>query len=233
MASDTVIRVLIVHASRLFREALAFVLARQHDISVAASAGRIGEVIGQLEMLRPDVFLIDLRTPGMAGLDDIPEIRGRTPNAKVLVTGITQPDSDSLACIEAGAQGYLPEDASLQDLVEHIRAVASGEAICSRKVAALLFSRVANAARDVERRPPADSARVTPREREVISLINTGLSNKEIAVRLRIETQTVKNHVHNILEKLQIEGRRELLRYVKDHHFPAIVHGWVLVLFML
>ena len=108
----------------------------------------------------------------------------------------------------------MPDEASLEDLVENIRAVASGEAICSRKVAGLLFSRVAQAARE-RNQPWVERPRVTPREREIIALIDARLSNKEIAVRLRIEVQTVKNHVHNILEKLQIEGRQELRRYVK------------------
>ena len=132
------------------------------------------------------------------------------------MTGLSGTEAEILGCAEAGAGGYLPAQASLDELVENVRAVASGEAICSRRVAGLLFSRVAQAARDRERRRAVDGPRVTPREREIIALINAGLCNKEIAIQLQIEVQTVKNHVHSILEKLQIEGRRDLRHYNKE-----------------
>src|SRR5262249_62403667 len=108
---------------------------------------------------------------------------------------------------------------------------AAGEAICSRKVAGLLFARVADAAyyrhRDLTGVPP----RLTPREQEIVALINAGLSNKDIAVRLRIEVQTVKNHVHNILDKLQVDGRRALVKYINNRSNWNIVSLSVLVLF--
>ena len=214
VADRTTIRLVIVHPSRLLREAIAFVLSRQVGIVAAANVGAAGELIDRLDLLQPDVYVIDLGGPGGRGLDDAREIRRRFPAAKIIMTGLDGTEAEILTCAEAGAGGYLPEQASLDELVENVRAVASGEAICSRRVAGLLFSRVAQAARDREGRRADDDPRVTPREREIIALINAGLSNKEIAVKLHIEVQTVKNHVHSILEKLHIEGRRDLLHCI-------------------
>jgi two-component system, NarL family, nitrate/nitrite response regulator NarL len=205
----------VVHPNRLLREAIAFVLSRQVGIVAVANVGETGELINRLDLLRADVYVIDLGTPGARGLDDARDVRRRFPVAKILMTGLTVTEAEILACAEAGAGGYLPAQASLDELVENVRAVASGESICSRRVAGLLFSRVAQAAGDREGRRTVDGPRVTPREREIIGLINAGLCNKEIAVRLQIEVQTVKNHVHSILEKLQVGGRRDLRHYSK------------------
>jgi DNA-binding NarL/FixJ family response regulator len=216
MSPERIIRVILVHPNRLVREGLAFVLARQQGISVVGSIAQIKEVIDELPNLRPDVYIIDLCAPNRRGLEDARAIRSRFPEAKILVTGLAEQESDVLACAEAGAGGFLPEEASLNDLFDNVRAVASGEAICSPRIAGILLLRVAQAAREREQRRTLELPRVTRREHEIISLIDAGLSNKEIAVRLSIEVQTVKNHVHNVLEKLHLDGRRELCRYIKE-----------------
>jgi two-component system nitrate/nitrite response regulator NarL len=110
----------------------------------------------------------------------------------------------------------LLRDASLKDLMDHARAVASGETPCSPKVAALLFSRLRERARELQRLRALGPVRLTRRELEIISLIEERLSNKEIACRLKIEVQTVKNHVHNVLEKLEVEGRNAAVRYARE-----------------
>ena len=225
VADRTAIRLVIVHPSRLLREAIAFVLSRQDGIVAAADVEAAGELIERLGLLQPDIYVIDLGGPGGRGLDDARAIRRRFPAAKIIMTGLVGTEAEILTCAEAGAGGYLPEQASLDELVENVRAVASGEAICSRRVAGLLFSRVAQAARDREGHRANEDPRVTPREREIIALINAGLSNKEIAVKLRIEVQTVKNHVHSILEKLHIEGRRDLLHCINGARPRMIASG--------
>jgi len=230
MAHGRIVRVVIVHPQRLVREGLSFVLARQPALSVVAAVAEFGEVSEKLEALRADVYLVDLRVPKRDGLQDLRVIRRRFAESKVLMTGLSDVDADALACIEHGAAGYLSQDASVQDLIDNVRAVAAGEAICSRRVTSLLFARVADAAQQRHHGLAAAPPRVTPREREIIALINAGLSNKEIAVRLSIEVQTVKNHVHNILEKLQVEGRRALAKYVNDRPNWTVVPVSVLVL---
>ena len=121
-----------------------------------------------------------------------------------------------MACIEAGVAGYVSQDVSLEDLVKHIRMVAVGETFCSPKVAGLLFSRVAESARERHRLLALSSGHLTRREQDVVALIEEGLSNKEIAVRLNIETATVKNHIHNILERLQLDNRQAAARYARE-----------------
>ena len=215
-AQEDIIRVLIIHRSRLIREGFAFVLAHQESMSVIGSVAGVGEVVGDLEQIRPAVILLDLCLPDRGGLRDAQRIREVLPGAKILMTGLSELESDVLACFEAGAAGYLPQEASLEELLNSIQAVAAGEVLCSPKVTALLVSRIAEASRERELRRVQGLPNLTRRELEIIALIEEGLSNKEIAVRLAIEIPTVKTHIHNILEKLQLDGRREAAQYVRE-----------------
>ena len=215
-AQEDVIRILIIHRSRLIREGFAFVLDHQESISVIGSVAGVGEVVGDLERLRPAVILLDLCLPDRGGLRDAQWIREVLPGAKILMTGLSELESDVLACFEAGAAGYLPQEASLEELLNSIQAVAAGEVLCSPKVTALLVSRIAEASRERGLRRVQGLPNLTRRELEIIALVEEGLSNKEIAVRLEIEIPTVKTHIHNILEKLQLDGRREAAQYVRE-----------------
>ena len=215
-AQEDGIRILIIHRSRLIREGFAFVLDHQESISVIGSVAGVGEVVGDLERLRPAVILLDLCLPDRGGLRDAQWIREVLPGAKILMTGLSELESDVLACFEAGAAGYLPQEASLEELLNSIQAVAAGEVLCSPKVTALLVSRIAEASRERELRRVQGLPNLTRRELEIIALVEEGLSNKEIAVRLEIEIPTVKTHIHNILEKLQLDGRREAAQYVRE-----------------
>lgn len=214
-AREDVIRVLIIHRSRLIREGFAFVLAHQKSMSVIGSVAGVGEVVGDLERLPPDVILLDLYLPDRGGLRDAKWIREVLPGAKILMTGLSELASDVLACFEAGAAGYLPQEASLEELLKNIQAVAAGEVLCSPKVTALLVSRITEASRERELRRVRGLPNLTRRELEIIALVEEGFSNKEIAVRLVIEIPTVKTHIHNVLEKLQLDGRREAAQYVR------------------
>jgi len=121
-----------------------------------------------------------------------------------------------MACIEAGAAGYVLKEASFDYLVETIRSVHRGESFVSPQMAASLFSRIAELAGERGLRIPLSSVKLTARELEIINQIAAGLSNKEIARRLAIEAQTVKNHIHNILDKLQLHNRLEAVEYARD-----------------
>jgi len=222
---EGMIRVAIIHRKRLFREGLAFALSQQQGIAVVSSAAEAYEISDEILRLLPDVIIIVLSLPERDGLDDLRWIRNTFPEVtKVLMIGLSELASDVLACIEAGAAGYLPQEASLEDLIHSVRAVAAGEVLCSPKVAGVLFHYIAQRARERERLQALNLTHLTRREREVIALIEEGLSNKEIVVRLQIELQTVKNHVHNILEKLQLDSRREVARYAREH---GLVQGWL------
>ncbi len=209
-----ILRVLIIHGNRLFREGLAFVLTQQQNITVVATVAQAFEILEELEKLRPDVILLELDERD--GLGDARLIRNAFSDAKIIMTGLTDLESTILACIEAGAAWYLPQEASLDDLRKNINAVAKGSPPCSPKIASILVSRIAEAATERELRQLLGIPNLTRRELEIIALIEEGLSNKEIAVRLYIEVQTVKNHIHNILDKLQLNGRREAARYARE-----------------
>ncbi|HEU5091676.1 MAG TPA: response regulator transcription factor, partial [Nitrospira sp.] len=114
-----------------------------------------------------------------------------------------------------GAAGYLLIDSSLDDLIGNIKAVMNGETLCSPRVASLAFDRVSALTRQIESRQVVDKARLTKRETEIVRLIDEGLTNKEIAVHLHIEVSTVKNHVHNILDKLHLHNRYSAVKHIK------------------
>lgn len=209
-------RLLIIHRNRLVREGFAFVFSHQQFISVVRSVAGVGEVIGDLEREQPDVILLDLCLPSREGFGDARWILRVFPKAKILMTGLSELESDAMACFEAGAAGYLPHEASLEDLLNNIQAVATGETLCSPKIARLLVSRISEARRERELRQVVGLPNLTRRELEIIALIEEGLSNKEIAVRLEIEVPTVKTHMHNILEKLQLNGRREAAQFARE-----------------
>lgn len=213
---DKPIRLLIIHRNRLVREGLAFILAHQDSMCVLRSVAGVGEVIGDLARVQPDVILLDLCLPGREGLGDARWILRVFLKAKILMTGLSELESDVLACFEAGAAGYLPQEASLEDLLNNIQAVATGEVLCSPKIARLLVSRISEERRERELRHVVGLPNLTRRELEIIALIEEGLCNKEIAVRLAIELPTVKTHIHNILEKLQLNGRREAAQFARE-----------------
>jgi two-component system, NarL family, nitrate/nitrite response regulator NarL len=212
-------RVFIVNDSPLYREGLAHVLEKFENISVVGAVTDPDEFLAQITCFEADVILVQLTaSKGPAGLRAIADA---APCAKVIALGVPNTEKDVIACAESGAAGYLLQHESLDDLVATVRAVARGELLCSPRVAATLLKRVRELA--AERRSWAAQARLTPRELEIVELIDRGLSNKEIALCLSIEVRTVKNHVHNILEKLQVRRRGEAAAWVRDRR-PAIQH---------
>src|SRR6266581_3853657 len=199
------IRVAIVADTRLYREGLAQVLGRDARVAVVATAARREEALASLSDLQADVVLVDMAMPESLGA--LRAIVERVPDGRVIAIGVLEDEDDVLSCAEVGAAGYVPREASLDDLVTVIESVARGEAICSPRVTASLLRRVAALAAGNGGGLPR--AQLTSREREIVGLIDRGLSNKEIARDLGIEVATVKNHVHNILEKLQVHRRGE------------------------
>ena len=210
------IRVFIVDDNRLLREGLASMLAEQADIAVIGAAASGRKALEQINGLRPQVALIDIGMPGKDGIEVTQELRRNLPAVKVVILGMVDLADEIMACIEAGAAGYVLKEASFDYLVETIRSVHRGESFVSPQMAASLFSRIAELAGERGLRIPLSSVKLTARELEIINQIAAGLSNKEIARRLAIEAQTVKNHIHNILDKLQLHNRLEAVEYARD-----------------
>lgn len=207
------IRVFIADDNRLLREGLASMLAEQEDIIVVGSAESGRSALEQIASTNPDVALVDIGMPDKDGLDVTQVLHKDLPSVKVIILGMPDLTDEIVACIEAGAAGFVLKEASFDYLVESIHSVQRGEPFCSPRMAASLFSRVAELAGE---RVPKNSTKLTPREVEVINKIAEGLSNKEVARQLFIEVQTVKNHVHNILDKLQLHNRLEAVQYARE-----------------
>jgi two-component system nitrate/nitrite response regulator NarL len=215
-----VLTIVIVGAVRLYREGLAEMVSCQPDFEVVATAVSGAAALACVQELVPDISLID-----MAMLDSVGAVRAiaeAVPQVKIVALAVPETESHILACAEAGVAGYVPRDGSLRDLIETLASVGRGETICSARIAASLLRRVALLAS--HERPRSDPGRLTPREAQIMELMGEGLSNKQIARRLRIELPTVKNHVHNILLKLSAQCRTEAVKMWRDRGpLPAAV----------
>lgn len=198
--------VLIVSPVRVFREGLARSLGQEDGVRVLGTAGSSGEALRRVAELGPDVVLVD--TSARGGIAAACAVSRAGGDARVVALGFSQDEADVLTCAEAGVSAFVEREATLEDVVAATAAVVRGETACTPQVAAMLLRRVAEAARRSAARS-ADAGQLTARERQVVALIDEGLSNKEIAARLSIELSTVKNHVHNVLEKLGANGRTE------------------------
>lgn len=204
------IRTAIVGDIGIYREGLAEILDRQPTINVVGTRRSRAEALGCVGELRPDVLLIDMVMPD--SIDLVRSLAGHEPEMRIVALSVRELEADVIACAEAGVAGYVTREASLGDVIDAVESAARGETICSPRMAASLLRRVGTLAaeREVAAKPP-----LTARELQVVGLIDEGLSNKQIASRLRIELPTVKNHVHNILEKLKVDRRAEAAAVVR------------------
>jgi two-component system nitrate/nitrite response regulator NarL len=202
-------RVALVVQIGLYREALARALPGCGlDVVGCASPGP--ETATMARGVDPDVILVDVtRSAGIATLRELTEA---VPETRLLAIAVRDLDPDVLACIEAGAVGYVLRDSSLDELADAVRRAVRDEPLASPHVIATLMRRVADLAANGD---PASVGDLTTRELEVVELIEKGLSNKEIAAQLSIAVTTVKNHVHSILEKLKVHRRGEAASLVR------------------
>jgi DNA-binding NarL/FixJ family response regulator len=214
---DGITEVAIVHSNRLFREALAIALTAQDGIVVTWDVPCLDQIEARVAASMPDLFLIEASILLGPCFEQIANLLTLAPRCKTIMLGVSNNDEAVLACIEqGGASGYVLETGTFDDVVMNIRAVAAGEALCSPRITKLVFVRMSALAHEVRASCHNQPDQLTRREREIVSAIEKGWTNKEIAVRLGIEVSTVKNHVHNILDKLQLHDRRSAAEYVKQ-----------------
>jgi DNA-binding NarL/FixJ family response regulator len=209
--SVTSVRVLLVDDHDLFRTGLRNLL-EERGVQVAGEAGKGADAVRLVRELAPDVVVMDLHMPGMSGIEAIRQIHGFAPLTRVLVLTISDQDDDVLDAILAGACGYLLKDASVDELIRGIVAAAVGESLVSPAIAGKVLQQVRATAISPE---AADTIRteLSERELDVLKLIAAGNDNAMIAAQLHISPKTVKNHISNILMKLQIENRIQAAVY--------------------
>ncbi|HSL02100.1 MAG TPA: response regulator transcription factor [Nitrospiraceae bacterium] len=219
------IRIAIFHSHRLFRETLAMTLSLQEGIAVSSEVSSLDQIHGDGAESAADLFLIELSLPPQKCLEQVRLIQTVVPGCKIIMLGVPDNDEAVLACIEVGGvSGYVLENGSFEDVVTNIRAVVAGESVCSPRVANLVFTRVSALARQVNATWANQPQSLTRREQDIIESIEKGLCNKEIAVRLGIEVSTLKNHIHNSIDKLKLQDRRSAVRYVKEHGLTVNHH---------
>jgi two-component system, NarL family, nitrate/nitrite response regulator NarL len=197
--------ILIVCDVRLYREGLAQSLTSDGRVHVIGSAVSVADALTQIRETPPDVVVLDVAIRNSL---DLPRaVQTTLPATRVVAFALHDSEHDVLQCAEAGIAGYVARDGSVSDLVNAIEGAVRGEVICSPRTAATLFRRLASLSSQ-----PAlarEDSVLTAREIQIVELIDQGLANKEIAQLLSIGTATVKNHVHHILEKLQVTRRAE------------------------
>ncbi len=216
------VRVAIVSGVRLYREGLALALRPHTGVEVVGSVAGPGEMLAAVQTLQPDVLLIDLALE-----DDAALVRRllRQVTVPVVILGVTDDDSDILTWAETGIAGFVTRDGTLGDLVAAVGSAARGEFLCSPAVAYGLLRRVSELA--ARAGAPAPPVHLTLRELQIMDLVDQGRSNKEIAAHLGVAVSTVKNHMHNILEKLQVPTRHQAaLAARSSQRSPGLRSGW-------
>ncbi len=208
------INIAIIEDNRLVREGITALLNKWPDLRVVSSRSQDGEdELNDLQGEHPDVVLLDVGLTKGDSLRIAGEVRLEFPGAKVIVMDLLPAHEDIVEFVNAGVAGFIMKDATLEDLVETIRAVVAGVKVLPPLMVNTLFSQIAREAVVSGRPRVLESVRMTPREREVILLIAEGLSNKEIAQRLNVATHTVKSHVRNVMEKLTLHTRLQIAAY--------------------
>jgi DNA-binding NarL/FixJ family response regulator len=208
------IRVIIAEDHTLVREGTREILEREPDIQVVGEAARGDEAVRQALEHNPDVLLMDMRMPGMNGIEATREVSAQAPSVKVLILSAHEDEDYVREALAVGASGYLLKTAPGRELVEGIRAVASGSTILSPE----LTRKLAQARLE----PARASDRLSSREFAVLRLIAQGRANKEVALELGISLRTVEGHLHNIFEKLRVGSRTEAVVHAVNHGLLSI-----------
>jgi len=205
------IRVVLVDDHPMFREGVRFTLERTADIEVVGEAADGTAAVAAVADTAPDVVVMDLAMPGTSGLEATRMIVEAAPDVAVLVLTMSEQDTALFAALRAGARGYLVKGAPGEEVVSAIRSVAAGHVLIGAPVAARTLE-VLTVPEPREQPDQDDDHGLTEREREVLGLLARGLTNQQIAGRLIISPITARNHVSNILMKLQLRSRRDVIR---------------------
>ena len=217
------VRVLVADDHPMWRDAVVRDLEAA-GIAVVATASNGAEAVRRAVAVRPDVVVTDLQMPGVDGVEATRQIVAASPTTRVLVLSASGEPANVLEAVKAGATGYLVKSASGEELVEAVRRTAAGDPVFTPGLAGLVLGEFRRLASDPAL-PGVHTPALTDRETEVLRLVATGMSYKQVAARLAISHRTVQNHVQNTLGKLQLHNRVELVRYAISRGLDGPAEG--------
>jgi len=212
-SEKSLIRLIVVDDHILFREGLISIVRSEPDMEIVGQAGNVREAVEIVSSVKPDIVLMDFGLPDGTGVEATQAILKEYPECKVVFLTMSEEDDDLFAAIRSGAKGYLLKNMHPSKLVSSLRAVQHGESALSRSMTMRVMEELS---RTTKQEYPADIT-LTRREIDVLRSVAAGLSNPEIANRLFITENTVKFHVHSILEKLHLSDRRDAAEYARKH----------------
>lgn len=209
------VNVFLVAANRLVREALARVLRTKGDVQVVEACAPDETLLSKIVSVLPDVLLLEGESLTRSDLALVRDLLSRLPNLRVILIGMAEQERTFLEAVRAGVVGYVLQDASAMDIVSAVRAASQGEAVCPPRLCLALFR---NFARETGRTPTVRMRMdlgLTRREQQLLPLIAQGMTNKEIASQLNLSEQTIKNHIHRMLQRLGASHRLEAVELVR------------------
>ena len=210
------IRLAIVDDHTLFREGLASIIQIEPDIEVSGLAGSVREAVEVVRAVKPDIVLMDFSLPDGNGADATRMVLDEHPDCKVIFLTMSENDENLFAAVRSGARGYLLKNMSPSKLVTTIRSVQRGESALSRSMTLRLMEELSRT-KEPEQLGDASFAKLTRRELDVLRELTAWITNREIANRLYLSENTVKYHVHSILEKLNLPSRKAAAKFGKEH----------------
>ena len=203
------IRVLVCDDHDLFRKGLRMVLEAEEDIVVVAEAADGEQAVARVEELAPDVVLMDVRMPRLGGIDATRIIRQLFPTTRIIVLTVSDEEDDLYGAVKAGANGYLLKEVSIEEVADAVRAVYAGQSLISPSLATKLLHEFEGQVGTLKEAVLGAGPRLSEREVEILKMIALGLGNHDVAERLGMSENTVRNHVANILVKLQLRAQIE------------------------
>jgi two-component system response regulator DevR len=213
-------RIVLVDDHEVVRLGLKALLERHPHFEVVGEAGSAREAIEQVEALEPDVVVMDIRLPGVSGIEACEEIVNRHPDTKVIMLTSYAEDEMLFSAIRAGASGYILKQIGSDDLIKALEAVGRGEALLDPAVTQRVFQEVRRAVKEEE---ASAFAHLSQQEKHVLLLVSEGKTNREIAKSLFLGEGTVRNYVSSILSKLGVNNRAEAAAYAVEHNLREYI----------